>query len=73
MPIGADINPEIKPNTIFGVKLKFDLSLAVLSLIFKRYAPKKYTTIVKNNKRDSVFKFAAKIVPSKTPEITNIP
>ena len=52
---------------------KFGLSFEVLSLIFKRYAPKKYTTTVKNNNRDLVSKFAAKIVPSKIPEITKIP
>ena len=72
IPIGAEIKPEIKPSIILGAKPKFGLSLAVFSLIFKRYAPKKYTTIVKNNKSDLVFKVAAKSYLSKLLKLQKI-
>tara|TARA_B100001250_G_C19334899_1_gene586365 strand:- start:19 stop:354 length:336 start_codon:yes stop_codon:yes gene_type:complete len=40
IPIGAEIKPDTKPKTTLGINLKFIFILSVLSLIFKRYAPK---------------------------------
>ena len=73
MPIGADIKPEIKPNIILGNKLNF-LLLTVCSFEFiSKYVAKKKTTMVKKITNDLDFIKAAKVVPSKTPKITNNP
>ena len=73
IPIGAEIEPDIKPKIALGKKLNLGLILFEFSCCKSKYAPNMKTTIEKKRIKYFVFKIAAKKDPKNTPKITNDP